>query len=88
MTNHITLLIVHSLLRDHDLRVADDYAEGSFREFYDGKIGPHLAHGTSLLRPRDWHAASTISRVRPAWVVGCPLDRSGSWCTWPFASCS
>ena len=40
------LLIVHSLLRDHDLRVADDYAEGSFREFYDGKIGPHLAHGT------------------------------------------
>ncbi len=41
------LLIVHSLLRDHDLRVADDYAEGSFREFYDGKIGPHLAHGTS-----------------------------------------
>ena len=40
------LLIVHSLLGDHDLRVADDYAEGSFREFYDGKIGPHLAHGT------------------------------------------
>ncbi len=40
------LLIVHSLLRDQDLRVADDYAEGSFREFYDGKIGPHLAHGT------------------------------------------
>jgi hypothetical protein len=41
------LLIVHSLLRDHDLEVADDYAEGSFRAFYDGKIGPHLAHGTS-----------------------------------------
>lgn len=40
------LLIVHSLLRDHDLRVADDYADGSFREFYEGKIGPHLAHGS------------------------------------------
>jgi len=41
------LLIAHSLLWDHDLEVADDYAEGSFRAFYDGKIGPHLAHGTS-----------------------------------------
>jgi len=40
------MLIAQSLLRDHDLRVDDDYAEGSFREFYDGKIGPHLAHGT------------------------------------------
>ena len=28
-------------------RMADDYAEGSFRAFYDGKIGPHLAHGTA-----------------------------------------
>jgi hypothetical protein len=41
------LLIVHSLLRDHDLQVADDYADGSFGEFYVGKIGPRLAHGTS-----------------------------------------
>ena len=40
------MLIAHSVLQDHDLEVADDYAEGSFRAFYDGKIGPHLAHGT------------------------------------------
>ena len=41
------MLIAHSVLRDHDLEVADDYAEGSFRAFYDGKIGAHLAHGTA-----------------------------------------
>ena len=41
------MLIAHSLLWDHDLAVADDYADGSFRAFYAGKIGPHLAHGTS-----------------------------------------
>ena len=40
------LLIAHSILHDQDLAVADDYEEGSFRAFYQGKIGPHLAHGT------------------------------------------
>lgn len=40
------LLIVHSMLEDHDLQVADDYAGGSYGAFYTGKIGPHLAHGT------------------------------------------
>jgi hypothetical protein len=40
------LLVAHSLIHDGDLRVAEDYKEESFREFFSGKMGPHLAHGT------------------------------------------
>ena len=41
------LLITESLLRDGDLAVANNYREEHYASFYRGKIGPHLAAGTS-----------------------------------------
>jgi hypothetical protein len=40
------LLIVYSLLHDGDLAVADNYERQDYREYFNGKMGPHLAHGT------------------------------------------
>jgi hypothetical protein len=41
------LLIAYSLLNDGDLEVENNYVAGDHRRFYDGKIGPHLAHGSA-----------------------------------------
>ena len=40
------LLIAYSLLHDGDLAVADNYERQDYREYFSGKMGPHLAHGT------------------------------------------
>ena len=40
------LLITESLVRDGDLRVANNYFQEDYLRFYRGKIGPHLAAGT------------------------------------------
>lgn len=40
------LLITHSALFDHDLRVQNNYFDEDHRFFYRGKIGPHLAEGS------------------------------------------
>jgi len=37
------LVVVQSLLEDHDLRVDDEYAEETWQKFYTGKIRPHFA---------------------------------------------
>jgi hypothetical protein len=41
------LLITYSLLNDRDLEVENNYVAGDHRHFFNGKIGPHLAHGSS-----------------------------------------
>ncbi len=40
------LLITHSLVHDGDLRVQNNYFQEDYRNFYLGKIGPHLAANT------------------------------------------
>ncbi len=40
------LLITYSLIHDRDLSVQNNYAAEDYREYFNGKIGPHLAHGT------------------------------------------
>ena len=40
------LLITHSLVHDGDLRVQNNYFQEDYRDFYLGKIGPHLAANT------------------------------------------
>jgi hypothetical protein len=40
------LLIAYSLLHDGDLAVQNNYAAEDYRQYFNGKIGPHLAHGT------------------------------------------
>jgi hypothetical protein len=40
------LLIAYSLLNDGDLAVQNNYAAEDYRQYFNGKIGPHLAHGT------------------------------------------
>lgn len=40
------LLITYSLIHDKDLAVQNNYASQDYRNYFNGKMGAHLAHGT------------------------------------------
>ncbi len=59
------LLITHSLVHDGDLRVQNNYFREDYRNFYLGKIGPHLAAET----PYSIHGIGLPILLLPGYAV-------------------
>jgi hypothetical protein len=64
------LMVAESLLRDHDLSLERDYAEGRYRAFYPGDLSPHYRvrgrHGEIY----SLHAVGLSVLILPAYAVG------------------
>jgi len=64
------LMVADSLLRDHDASLADDYAAGRYRAFFDGTLEPHYRvrgrHGEIY----SLHAIGLSILVLPAYAAG------------------
>jgi hypothetical protein len=60
------LVIAQSLLRDRDLRVADNYARGEHRSFYPGELPPHLSAPGRAGAVYSIHAPGLPVLVAPA----------------------
>jgi hypothetical protein len=64
------LVITQSLLHDHDLNVENNYAQGDYREYYGGPLGPDFRvrgrHGELY----SIHAPGIPALVLPAYALG------------------
>jgi len=64
------LMVAESLLRDHDVSLERDYAEGRYRAFYPGDLSPHYRvrgrHGEIY----SLHAVGLSVLILPAYAVG------------------
>jgi hypothetical protein len=64
------LMVADSLLRDHDLALDEDYAQGRYRAFHPAPLEPHYrvrgAHGQIL----SVHAIGLSLLVLPAYALG------------------
>ena len=63
------LLIAQSLLKDHDLRVADNYARGEHLSFYPGDLPPHLSEPGRAGAVYSIHAPGLPVLVAPAFAL-------------------
>ena len=64
------LMVADSLLRDHDVSLERDYAEGRYRVFHPGDLAPHYRvrgrHGEIL----SLHAVGLSVLILPAYAIG------------------
>jgi hypothetical protein len=64
------LMVADSILRDHDVSLADDYAAGRYRAFFDGTLDPHYRvrgrHGEIY----SLHAVGLSLLILPAYALG------------------
>ena len=64
------LLIAHSLLVDHDLRVSNNYERGDYLAYYPGRLWPHYARTARDGSLYSLHAPGLPLLVAPALGVG------------------
>ena len=64
------LLIAHSLLVDHDLKVSNNYEHGDYRAYYPGRIWPHYARPAKDGSLYSLHAPGLPVLIAPALAVG------------------
>ncbi len=64
------LLIAHSLLVDHDLKVANNYERGDYLAYYPGRIWPHYAPPARDGSLYSLHAPGLPVLIAPALAVG------------------
>ena len=64
------LMVADSILRDHDVSLAEDYAAGRYRAFFDGPLEPHYRvrgrHGEIY----SLHAVGLSLLILPAYAAG------------------
>lgn len=64
------LMVADSILHDHDVSLADDYAAGRYRAFFDGTLEPHYRvrgrHGEIY----SLHAVGLSLLILPAYAAG------------------
>ena len=64
------LLIAHSLLVDHDLKVSNNYERGDYLTYYAGRIWPHYARPARDGSLYSLHAPGLPVLIAPALAVG------------------
>jgi hypothetical protein len=64
------LLIAHSLLVDHDLKVSNNYEHGDYLTYYPGRIWPHYARPAKDGSLYSLHAPGLPALIAPALAVG------------------
>jgi hypothetical protein len=64
------LLIAHSLLVDHDLKVSNNYEHGDYLTYYPGRIWPHYARPAKDGSLYSLHAPGLPVLIAPALAVG------------------
>jgi hypothetical protein len=64
------LMVADSLLRDHDLSLEGDYAEGRYRPFHPGPLAPHYRVRGRGGEIYSLHAVGLSLLVLPAYAVG------------------
>jgi hypothetical protein len=64
------LMVAESLLRDHDLALERDYAEGRYRAFHEGPLEPHYRVRGARGEILSLHGLGLSLLVLPAWALG------------------
>jgi len=64
------LVIAQSLLLDHDVKVANNYARADYLSYYSGFLGPHLAPPGVDGERYSVHAPGLPAFVAPAFALG------------------
>ena len=64
------LLIAHSLLVDHDLKVANNYEHGDYLTYYPGRLWPHYGRPGRDGSMYSLHAPGLPVLIAPALAVG------------------
>ena len=64
------LLIAHSLLVDHDLKVSNNYEHGDYLTYYPGRLWPHYARPGRDGSLYSLHAPGLPVLIAPALAVG------------------
>ena len=64
------LLIAHSLLVDHDLKVSNNYEQGDYLTYYPGRIWPHYARPARDGSLYSLHAPGLPVLIAPALAIG------------------
>ena len=65
------LVLAQSLLTDHDLKVANNYARGDYHAYYSGDLYPHLT-GLDDVRMKRYsqHAPGVALLIAPVFAIG------------------
>ena len=64
------LLIAHSLLVDHDLKVANNYERGDYLPYYSGRLWPHYARPAKDGSLYSLHGPGLPVLIAPALALG------------------
>lgn len=64
------LIIAHSLLVDHDLKVANNYERGDYRAYYPGPLWPHYGPPGKDGSLYSLHAPGLPALIAPALAIG------------------
>ncbi len=64
------LLVAHSLLVDHDLKVANNYEQADYLTYYAGRLMPHYARPAKDGSLYSGHGAGLPVLIAPALAVG------------------
>ena len=64
------LMVADSLLRDHDLSLEQDYAEGRYRAFHPAPLAPHFRKRGKNGEVYSLHAVGLSLLVLPAYALG------------------
>ncbi len=63
------LMVAESLLRDHDLSLERDYAEGRYASFHDAPLAPHYRVRGQRGEIYSLHAVGLSILILPAWAL-------------------
>ncbi len=63
------LMVAESLLRDHDVSLERDYAEGRYAAFHDAPLAPHFRVRGRGGEVYSLHAVGLSVLILPAWVL-------------------